>query len=301
MVPWQFSRNEFRRRPGRNLLTLGSVAIGVATLLAVSVSSVTTHNAFREMYQTLAGRAALEVRAEGGDSFEAAEVLKTLDAMPEIKAAVPVFQRPTVLFFHSQRMNMLVLGIDPEKDRFARDYFFEEGNQFPHGNEVLLEAGFARNIGAKVGDEVSVLTSRGPRRLKVIGLLASKGAAAFQGGSILFVSLPAAQTMYRARGQVDSIYLVLNDEGSEDKVAGALAGRLPPGIGVHRPAMRSEMARETLLTTEQGLNIAGALSLVAAVFIIINAFFMNLTERRRQLATLRAMVGSVPLKVVPAL
>ena len=56
MVPWRFLWSGIYQRPGRALLTLFSVVIGVATMLAVSISITTTRRAFQEMYQTLAGR-----------------------------------------------------------------------------------------------------------------------------------------------------------------------------------------------------------------------------------------------------
>ena len=83
---------------------------------------------------------------------------------------------------------------------------------------------------------------------------------------------------------------------TEDQVVRELSGRLPPGISVAAPATRTELARETLFSSEQGLNMAAALSLVAAAFIIVNSLFMNLSERRRQLATLRT-IGATRLQI----
>ena len=58
---------------------------------------------------------------------------------------------------------------------------------------------------------------------------------------------------------------------------------------VRSPAARSQLSKETLLNAEQGLNFACALTVVLAVFIILNTFLMNVGERRRQLAILRAI------------
>ena len=50
-------------------------------------------------------------------------------------------------------------------------------------------ADLARSLGVKRGDEVKLLTRLGLRRVRVAGLLASQGAAAFQGGAIVFMPL----------------------------------------------------------------------------------------------------------------
>jgi putative ABC transport system permease protein len=296
MLPWWFLRNEILRRPGRAMLTLFSVVIGVATVLAISLSITTTRQALRDMYQTLAGRAALEVRTDAGDSF-GSEVLKTLDRTPGVQAAVPILQQRTILYSHSQRFQLMVLGIDPKKETQARDYVFAEGRAFPGEDQVLLEQSFAADLGIRVGDKASLLTKRGVRRFEVVGLLAPRGAAAFQGGSILFMPLETAQYWFRAPDQVTAIQLVLQEGVQEDRVAEEAAKRLPKSLSVAPPAARTEMARETLFTSEQGLNMTATLSVVAAIFIVLNSFFMNLTERRRQLATLRS-IGATRAQIV---
>ena len=66
MVLWKFTLREIKSRPGRATLTLLSIVISVAAVVAVTVSKNTTHQAYKDMYESVAGRAALEVVAEGG-------------------------------------------------------------------------------------------------------------------------------------------------------------------------------------------------------------------------------------------
>ncbi len=64
---------------------------------------------------------------------------------------------------------------------------------------------------------------------------------------------------------------------------------IPAGTEVRSPEARGAVAEDSMLSTEQGLNSLSALSIVAAVFIVVNAFFMSLTERNRDLAILRTL------------
>ena len=92
MILWKFTLREVKSRPGRATLTLLSIVIGVAAVVAVSVGTATTNRACQEMYAALAGRAALEVVAAGGGFFDedvAAEIAQT----PGVKAAVPSIQK----------------------------------------------------------------------------------------------------------------------------------------------------------------------------------------------------------------
>jgi putative ABC transport system permease protein len=58
---------------------------------------------------------------------------------------------------------------------------------------------------------------------------------------------------------------------------------------VHAPESRSPIADETSKSTQQGMNMARAFSLVVAVFVIANTFLINVTQRRKQLGVMRAI------------
>ena len=60
---WKFTTGEVRRRPGRTLLTLLGIVIGVAATVAIRISIHTTRQAQRDMFAVVSGRAELEVVA----------------------------------------------------------------------------------------------------------------------------------------------------------------------------------------------------------------------------------------------
>ena len=92
MILWKFTLREVRSRPGRATLTLLSIVLGVAAVVAVTVSTATTQQACQEMYQRVAGRAALEVAAEGAGFFSD-DVVRRIEQVPGVKAAVPSVQK----------------------------------------------------------------------------------------------------------------------------------------------------------------------------------------------------------------
>ena len=63
MVQWKIAWQEMRRHPGRAPLTLLNLAIGVAAVLAMGLSTGLARCAYHEMLQTITGRAALEITA----------------------------------------------------------------------------------------------------------------------------------------------------------------------------------------------------------------------------------------------
>ena len=299
LVLLRVSLREIRSRPGRALLTLLSIVIGVATVVSISIATTTTRLAYRDMFAALAGRAALEVTADGGGSLEE-PVVRAVQQTPGVKAAVPLLQRPTVMYFKGRRVQIAAVGIDPEKDEAVRDYELAEGTYFPGNVGALMEAGFARSVGVALNDEIRLITRRGLYAVRVIGMLKARGAASLQLGGAVFLPLKEAQRALAARGRVDSVQVVLDDSADRKKVSAEIAKRIPAGARVEPPAAQTQMVEQTLLASNQALLLAASFSLLLATFIILNTHLMNVTERRRQLAILRA-VGATRRQIIQLL
>jgi len=301
MILWKFTLREISNRPGRATLTLLSIILGVAAVVAVTVCTATTNQACREMYLALAGRAALEVAAEGGGFFDE-RLAETIAQTPDVKAVVPSVQKLSSLRFEGRRVGLLAMGIDPEQDKAVRDYELEAGSFFSKKHEALLESGFARGLGIQLGDEVKLAVSRGGLSgnmtvFRIVGLLAPRGAASFNQGGVIFLPLRTAQNLFARPGQVDTLSIVLTEGADEKAVAEELARRLPPGLSVRSPLARSQLSKETVEKVEKGLDFAYVAMLALAFFMILNTFLMNIGERRRQLAILRA-IGATRRQII---
>ncbi|NUQ62054.1 MAG: FtsX-like permease family protein [Pirellulales bacterium] len=293
---WKYSVRAIRRRPGRAALTLLSVVIGVAAVVSVSIATSTTQQAYREMFANVSGRASLEVVANGGGSYDQ-EVLKTVEQVPGVETAVPVVQRPTIMYLGGRRVKLVAMGIDPMRDRAVRRYEVQRGTFLDGPGGVVLEADFAKALGIDVGREVKFLTRKGMQRMQVAGLLDAKGAGALRLGGLVFMRLEVAQHLFGVDGELDAIQIVLRPDAGSNTVREAIARLLPVGLDVRRPAARSQLVEETLHSSNQGLRMATAFSLLLAAFIILNTFLMNVGERRQQLALLRA-VGATRRQIV---
>jgi putative ABC transport system permease protein len=297
---WRFTAGEMRRRPGRTLLTLFGIVIGVAAVFAITLTTGSTHRAYRDMFEAVAGRAALEVVAEGAGGFDEA-LASELQAVAGVKAAVPVVQIASVVLGEKGRVPVLVLGIDPELDKAARDLVPREGRLFAASGgrepleEALLPATFADALQVRLGQPIRLLTPLpalgGPitTNVTVVGLLEPRGFAAFNGGSIVFLPLGKAQQLFNLRGRINSLQIVLAEGADPRKVESEVRLRLPAGLTVQAPAARGQLAQDHLQSVELSLSSLSLVSLVAGAFVILNAFLMSLGERRRQLALLRAL------------
>ena len=298
MANWKFAWRAIRQRPGRSILTLLSIVIGVAAVVAVTIASSTTGHAFDQIFKTVAGNAALEVVAPLGSSFDEKLIAK-LRELPDVKLVAPLIKRPTVMYVgekpnQKQYRGVVALGIDPTVDQEMRDYDITAGQKFEEKKVggVMLDETFANHAGIKVGQKVEILTRRGTATPPVVALYKSHGVSAVTEGLTIIMPLDAAQYCWRVFKKIDSAQIMLKPGVDPDVARNEIEKVLPQGVSVRKPEARSPLAEETSLSTQQGMRMARAFSLIVAVFIIANTFLINVTQRRKQLGIMRAIGGT---------
>src|SRR5437868_3171134 len=132
-----------QQRPGRTILTMLSIVIGVTATVAVNLGTATTRNAYKQMFAMVTGRASLEVDGKGGKSIPG-DIFEKVAAVPGVQAAAPLVDRPRSMTIGEDRqLRLEVLGIAPERDQTVRDYTIVAGRQVKDGDEIALEKEFA--------------------------------------------------------------------------------------------------------------------------------------------------------------
>src|SRR6187200_387710 len=93
-----YTTRAMQQRPGRMILTMLSIVIGVTAAVAVGLGTATTRNAYKQMFAMVTGRATLEVDGAGGGGFDG-DILSKIDELHEVVAATPLVDRPTSMSF----------------------------------------------------------------------------------------------------------------------------------------------------------------------------------------------------------
>lgn len=315
----RFSRRQIRTRPGRAFLTLFSIILGVAAISAVQMLSVSIRGASKNLFSTVTGNADLVVQA-AADAPLQESLLPTIEGIEGVKAAVPVIQGNVTIFTghgeENARTRGMVLGVDPKRDRALRDQELaagrflgdppteeekklvaesdeeqkEEPEQLP---ELVLEENFARARRVDVGDDVRILSAGGRQKFRVIGLIRATSYARATAGGMAYVGIPTAQRLFlRGQKQFSSIQIVAANDKEVPALAERINALLPQGIKAAPPAGRTAVLEQTMHPTEQGLSVAVVFVTLLAAFMVFNTFMMNVSERRRQMAIIRAVGGT---------
>lgn len=288
---------ELHRRPGRWLMSLASVVIAVAAIVAVSSATITTRMAYQQVFETLAGRAELEVVARGGGSFDQS-IAQSLGDVPGTRTVVPVFHRGTIIYAgDDQKAKALAVGIVLDEPESLAGFQLISGSLPQRANEIAIQPTIASALSISEGSSVRLLTSRGLRRYQISGLIEPETAVRLRQGGMVLAQLQPLQRVFKAPGQVDALQIYLEPPADAHEAIAAYSPLLPEELKVQIPSSRSGLAEETLQLTQVSLNMASALSFTTAVFIVLSVFLMNVGERQRQLATMRA-VGATRRQII---
>lgn len=310
----RLSLRELQSRPARSLLTLLSIIIGAGAIVATYIASESAKLAQRAMVQNVTGNAQLEIQAAGGGSFDIREVLflKQIDGIEVISPSVRRYSTLATLDSEGKpdrKLRVQLLGVDFEEDRKVRNVEHVAGkNPYRESDtnasasegstsegppseepEVWCDEGLAKSAGLSIGQEVKLLTKTGNQTAKIAGLLKSNTASSAFQSAVLMAPTRTIQKWTRSTNKLDVVQLMLKDEKQVEEIQALIAEKLPQGVYVREPPMRSELANESTVAIQRGLLIATIFSLVMAGFIIFNTFQMNVGERRRQLGILRAI------------
>jgi putative ABC transport system permease protein len=287
----RFSQRAMLSRPGRTILTIASIVIGVAAVVSVTIVTATTRESYQVMFAAVRGKTSLEVVAQNTGPIPA-DLVGKVSALEGVEGAVPLIQRPSSLTKGEQRVRLQIIGIDPDTDKLVRDLELVEGRllKADDKDKILLEAEFAKYLEFKVGDEIKVLARiGGPRPMEVVGLIRMSDGGALTQTGLVFLPVKQAALRFVGKGNVTSVQIVAKPGADIQSLQATIQKLLPTGVEVREPKGGAQVLQETLLSTEQGLTLTTAFTLLLSGFIILNTFLMNVGERRRQLAIMRAV------------
>ena len=297
MIPWSFSWNNLRLRPLRTLLTVLSIAGGVASVVAVLQAIAATRVQLDEMQEMLGERESLEIVTNDKSAFPLND-LPELIQFEGVQKTIPIFRVFTKILLGNEEARGIALGANLEDYLEGKEFMLVSGQVPKTANEVCLEESVAEHLHAKVGDEIRIGARGLPWLLsnQVTGILKFEKMAAVEETASIFMPIADAARLGKAPGKATSLQVLLKPETDADELADVIQRTLQPPLVVNKPASAADMTRPTEAIIYIGLNVAALLSVVAAVFIVINTFQISVTERRKQTALIR-IVGATTEQV----
>lgn len=296
-IQWTLAARYLGGRRLRALLTTLAVVFGVIVIFGMNILVPTMMSAFQSTMMAASDHVDMTVSQKSGESFPAA-VLETVRGTQGIRAAQGILGRQinlTTDFFDRDpkvpdRVTLLsLIGLDPEDARAMRSYPVREGRFLSRedGAAAVVSASLTEPLGLKLGDPLSLPTSRGVVRLTIVGIRSPR---AVPGAEEVLVILSVAQDLLAAPGRLSGVEANYAVDGAEQReaVRGRLEASLGPSYSLETPSVAANMA-STLQAARIAFTAVGALAMFMGAFIIFNTFRTVVTERRRDIGMLRAI------------
>ena len=271
------------RQPLRAVLSISGVAVGIALLIAMLglFSSMTTA---ADRLAALAGSADIEISA-ANDAGLPEGLTEQIAAVPGVKIVAPIVRANVI----AARRPVLLLGTDGRLAQIGGSGIDINACIPKHmrsGEGVLVGPGLA-DVRTTV-----IATPTVSNRVNVLGRITCTDAHKINRGAFVIAPLPLAESLDGRAGRPDAIEVKRGAHTNQAAVIAAI-GRVVAGRGVvATPKLAAHEAQQATKAFQQGTTVMVGLALVVGAFCVFNTVSMTALERRRELATLRAVGGS---------
>jgi putative ABC transport system permease protein len=275
------------RSPGRTLLSLFVIALGVALGFAVFLINRTAADEISRAARSLYGLAdyAIEGDAQGFDEMLYPQVarLEGIDAVsPVVEIAAKLADR---------RGTLRVLGVDAFRARALQPSAANLAlaantiGSASGGQALTLSASAAQALGLQAGDSLELQIGTRLERFEIAAVL--PGIAMEERAALIDIAF--AQWKFDALGKLHRINLRLAPDANAASVAQAIQALLPPNARLITPGQSSDDALRLSRAYRANLTALALVALFTGGFLVYSTQTLSILRRRRELALLHAL------------
>src|SRR5579863_8290447 len=273
-----FVLRPLRRDVTRTALTVLSIALGVAVVIAIDLAGDAATGSFQSSLTSLVGKVDFEITANGGVDENA---LGKLAALPINARFSPVIEQPVVI---AGQGSTTLYGIDlvaGANSGSAGEPPNFDPQQFE--NSAIVSNDLAARLHLAKGDPIE-LKGRDQALHFTIRTIAPN-----QNTEWIAVDIAAAQRLLDMYGKLDRIEVVVSPTENADNVARLIKATIPATWDVQTPGARSEENRRMLRAFRWNLRILSYISLLVGAFLIYNTIAVSVVRGRTEIGILRAL------------
>jgi putative ABC transport system permease protein len=310
---WKVTLKGLAAHKLRFVLTALAVVLGVSFICGTLVLTATIQKTFDDLFADInrgtdaAVRSANVIKGDFGNDQRAnvpgslvAEVLQT----PTVEAAVGNIQ-PYAQAVDSKGKAIggngpptFGLGWDPNPK--LNQFHLVVGRPPQADDEIVVDKGTADKGDFKVGDHVTILTTKAPKKYKLVGIAKFGTVDSLAGASIILFTPHEVQRIAGVNNEFSQISVVAKPGVSQTQVAADIEKTLQAhGQTQYQVITGKALTKENQDAVHKALGfISTALlvfafvALIVGMFIIYNTFSIVVAQRMREMALLRAIGAS---------
>lgn len=281
------------------------LVLSVMTLITVLSVMNGFHQELKErILSAIAHSYISEYSGEVADWKSAQNIIKK---HPNVLYSSPYIERYALLSGNLEAQGVRVRGVIPALEKKTSIILDKMKHGFADlsGNKILIGAGLATQIGAGIGDKITLLTAATktnifgvqPRfkRFSVSGIF-DAGVGEYD-NNLAFIHLHQAQKLYAMKNQVSGIRLKVDDLFNAKKITNEVVHNLGENYyGLDWTAQKANFIK-ALNLEKQMIGLILSLIIAVAVFNIVSMMMMVVTDKKADIAILRT-IGMTPKRIV---
>ena len=278
-------------------ISLVAVSLGVAALVIV----MSVMNGFRaELFDKIVGlNGHAIIQAYGGRLDNWQGVLAEVRATPGVVRASPLIEQPLLATFNGRVEGILVRGNTPE-DIARLQPNLKAGTMAalrPGAGQVAIGARLAENLGARVGDTITVINPQGrstpfgtvPRQVGyTVGAIFEIGVYDYDNAFVV-MPIPDAQTLLLSGDAIGMIEVKTTDPDRVTEILAPLTRKLAGQAVVTDWKTINAALFEALSVERVAMFTVLSIIVLVAVFNILSSLIMLVRAKTRDIAILRTM------------
>jgi putative ABC transport system permease protein len=268
----------------QELLAGIGIAIGVALLFGVLISSQSITGSGSAILHAITGKARFQIAARSPEGFDE-RLAERMGELPGVRVAAPVLRANAVLVGPGGRRSIQLVGSTVSQlalEGAATRYL---GSERP-GNGLALTSSLAKQLAASVNGSISLL-ARGHRgQLAVHAIWGSQQVGALANAAIAVGTLSTAQRVLALPGRVTQVFIV-PESGRQAKVRAELEHLAEGRLDVQPADHELTVLDAAAAPATQSATLFAAIGGIVGFLFAVNAMLLTVPERRRWVAEAR--------------
>ncbi|HEY3374796.1 MAG TPA: FtsX-like permease family protein [Candidatus Aquicultor sp.] len=284
-------------RKARSFLTTLAIIFGVMIIFGLNGVLPAVEQAFLQNMSASANQADITVTSETQGAFDSSVAKKVLD-VSGIAHVTSLLVRPVIVpTAQAPRTkdgqpvaSFMLNGINPESITAVLPLRITQGRPLSSSTRkcMLISTNLSDSTGLKAGDTLTLPSGAGETKFSIVGLVE---ALPSPGAENLYVPIKDAQALFDQPGRINVIEAQVNPGADRKTVQKAVLKALDGGYKLGGAETGSQYLSSANLSKTL-FTMFGVLALAMGGFIIFNTFRTIVTERRRDIAMLRAIGAS---------
>jgi putative ABC transport system permease protein len=294
----RFYAARVREHPVQEVLAASGIAVGVALVYAVLVSSSSITGSAAQVVDGVAGNASLQLTARSDRGFDA-DLADRVKRVEGVRRAVPVLRTNVILIGSDGQRSVQMVAATPQMAELGGDLtrnFGPAGLRLANG--IALPERVAESLGAGSGDTIE-LRADGLSHRVPIAVLTDDVLGALGGTGSALAELPLAQRLSNRDGRLSQV-LIETRHGQTENVRRALAGLVENDVNVSNADSELAILRQAAKPNDQSTHLFAAIGAMVGFLFSLNAMLFTVAERRRFIASLR-LDGASPRQALSIL